>query len=129
MIPVFMAIGLIVLNGCECHNYEVAVYIKQLKCEDKHLRREAADVLGQFEDARAVEPLLDVLQDQEEDRTVRESVAIALGQLGDKRAVEPLIAVLKDTGDSVRSSAAFALGQLGEAQAMEPLIASGQYHH
>ena len=79
-----MAIGLIVLNGCggRENRDEIVVYIKQLKSEDKLLRIEAAEILGEFGDERAVFPLIDVLENREEDYTVRESAAIALGQLG-----------------------------------------------
>ena len=54
----------------------------------------AAFVLGKLGDARAVEPLIVALKD--EDMNIRFTATLALGQLADTRAVEPLIAALKD---------------------------------
>jgi HEAT repeat protein len=85
------------------------------------VRQAAASALGQIRDARAVEPLIAALKDQ--DRAVRRAAAGALVQIG-ARAVEPLIAALRDDYWAVRRAAAEALGQIGDAPAVEPLIAA-----
>lgn len=77
--------------------------------------------LGEFGDARAVEPLISALKEGVTDDA--RSAADALGKLGDARAVEPLIAALKELDNIVRQRAATALGKLGDARAVEPLIA------
>ena len=87
---------------------------------DEGVRRHAAGALGKIGDARAVEPLIGVLSD--DDENVRWRAAEALGKIGDKRAVEPLIGVLGDEDEYVRSSAAEALGVIGDVRAVEPLI-------
>ena len=71
----------------------------------------AAGALGELRDARAVEPLIAVLKD--DDSLVRSYAQQALLQIG-APAVEPLIAALQDTDPEVQSLAAEALGQLKE---------------
>ncbi len=123
--------------------------------KDWKVRWAAVGALGKIGDARAVEPLIVVLND--EDRNVRWGVAEALGQIGDPRAVDSLMATLNDSSVSraaaralvkigapavepliavftggtweVHWFAAEALGQIGDARAVEPLIAglTGQY--
>jgi HEAT repeat protein len=84
-----------------------------------------AEALGKIGDARAVEPLIDVLKGCPWYESVMAgSVARALGQIGDARAVEPLIAALEDGKEHLRKAAAWALCQIGDARAVEPLIAA-----
>ena len=78
-------------------------------------------ILGREREARAVEPLIARLEDQ--DNKLRRGAARVLGQIGDTRAVEPLIARLEDEGREVRAAVAKALVQIGDARAVEPLIA------
>jgi len=81
---------------------------------------DAAMALGMAGDARAVEPLISVLESTNEE--MRKSAAYALGEIGDDRAVEPLIDALQD--QETGSSAARALGDIGNVRAVEPLIAA-----
>lgn len=83
--------------------------IKALKQEDIDLRWGLAKVLGNIGDSRAVEPLIEVLKDENEDEQVLREAAIALGKLGDARAVDPLTEVLKDEDADVREAAEEAL--------------------
>jgi HEAT repeat protein len=76
-------------------------------------RRNAAWALGALEDQRAVEPLLDLLEDRE--AGVREQVCWALGALGDERALHRLLPSLKDPDARVRRQAAWAIGVLHTA--------------
>ena len=55
----------------------------------------AIEALGEIGDSRAVEPLLEYMENS--GKSCSPSVAEALGNLGDKRAVEPLIARLDQT--------------------------------
>ena len=100
----------------------ISLLASALKAEDGEVRREAAVVLGQIGDERAVEPLIVALTG--EDPWLRKEAAVALGKIGDERAVEPLIVAL--TGDDqswVREAAAEALGNIGDERAVEPLKA------
>ena len=61
-------------------------------------------------DARAVEPLIQALKDEEGD--VRLIAAGALGHIGDAKAVEPLTKALKDKKKKVREAAKEALEKI-----------------
>jgi HEAT repeat protein len=80
----------------------------------------AAQALGEIGDARAVEPLIAALKEE----NAKVAAADALGQIGDPRAVEPLIAALKDLSGSTRGNIAQALGLIDDPRAVEPLIAA-----
>ena len=54
----------------------------------KHLAQSSAKVLGLIGDARAVEPLMECLND--DDLALRMAAVEALGRIGDSRAIEPL---------------------------------------
>jgi HEAT repeat protein len=93
--------------------------LHQLKSKNPYKRRAAAIKLGEYKQARAVEPLIDALKDA--DDGVRRAAAESLGKLGDARAVEPLINLLKN--DNFTShSVALALGRIGDKRAIEPLL-------
>lgn len=83
------------------------------------VRASAAVSLGRIGDPRAVDPLIEALQD--EDPEVRKNAAVALGEISDPRAVNPLIEVLDDENPEVWRNVTEALGKLGE-QAVDPLI-------
>lgn len=100
---------------------EVSVIISALRNdENSDTRADAAEVLGEIGNKRAVEPLIDALRDA--DCTVQWGAAEALGKIGDKKAVEPLITTLKTEDEYLRERAAEALGEIGDARAVEPLI-------
>jgi HEAT repeat protein len=121
-----------------------------LKSKDPAVQYDAAEALGELGDARAVEPLITALKNDElsgvrwkaaealskigtpsvdaligalrhHDDDVRWKAAIALGEIGDSRAVEPLIGLLCDEDRFVKGRAAHALGLIGE-EAVDPLI-------
>ena len=66
----------------------VETLIQQLHSEDWLARCDAARLLGQSRDPRAVDALLTDLNDS--DWRVRRNAAQALGALRDKRAVDPI---------------------------------------
>lgn len=89
-------------------------------------RKRVAGVLGELGDARAVEPLVQLLQDAvSQDQTELSGAAVAaLSSIG-APAVDPLIGVLVDPGQRryARGYAAQALGAIGDPRAVEPLRA------
>lgn len=116
----FKYLGEIIASKYEAGS-EVPVIISALINDEKSdTRADAAEVLGDIGDKRAVEPLIDALRDA--DYTVQWSAAEALGKIGDKRAVEPLITTLKTGDEYLRKRAAEALGDIGDKRAVEPLI-------
>jgi HEAT repeat protein len=66
----------------------VDALIVALNDDDAEVRSQAAGMLGELGDSRAVMPLIATLQD--EGSGVSAAATWALGELGDKRAVEPL---------------------------------------
>jgi len=86
------------------------------KDESVPVRLAAAKALVEIGDARAVEPLIGMLESG--DVWLRGGAAEALGKTGDARAVEPLIAALdRDSPDAAK-----ALGMIGDARAVDPLV-------
>jgi HEAT repeat protein len=86
--------------------------IKALGDVEPEIRLAAVRALGALGDARAVEPLVAILEGGG-DSLLRQAAAEALGALGDARAVEPLTAALRDAVRAVRRAAAAALGRCG----------------
>lgn len=86
------------------------------------VRYNAARILGEMGDSRAVEPLIDVLR-YDKNGSVRLYAARALGELGDCQATIFLIDSLRnDRNVDVRVRAARALGRLGGEIVVEPLV-------
>lgn len=85
------------------------------------VRDSAALALGAYKDPRAVDPLINALQDT--DYLVRAFAASALGDIGDAKAVEPLRVLMSDTNETARQYAASALKKLGAGA--EALAQSG----
>lgn len=98
----------------------VETLIEQLHGEDWIARCDAARLLGQSRDPRAVDALLPDLNDS--DWRVRRNAAQALGTLRHKHAVEPLIQALKDRTMTVRQRAIVALGRIKDTQALPALL-------
>jgi HEAT repeat protein len=95
--------------------------------QEPEVRRAAINALAALDAARAVEPLIRILERQEHrwDRYVRPEAARVLGRIGDERAVEPLIAAFSSAGDlSLHRATAGALEKVGDQRALAPLIAA-----
>jgi HEAT repeat protein len=97
-----------------------------IKVMMKKIRKYTMRALAQIKDIRAVEPLINALNDKDPD--VRSEAIEALGEIGDPRAFEPLMALLKKNlpVKSDRQPEWFyiinALGALGDKRAAEPLF-------
>jgi HEAT repeat protein len=72
-----------------------------------YYRLNAAALLGEIGDLRAVEPLIHVLQKEPAIPVIE-----ALGVLGDERATDPLIECLQVNNEKVRKAAFIALGKI-----------------
>jgi len=97
----------------------VSEEIAALKDEDWAVREEAASLLGEFADPRAVGPLIEVLHD--EDRAVREAAATALRKIG-QPSLPALAKALKDPNGNVQEAAVAILKDLPDPTIVEPLI-------
>jgi len=106
-------------KGAGCYSVEdkkvvfLNKLLKQLKSKDIETKREAARKLGELKDRRAVEPLLEALNDGQD---ACRDIVWALGKIGDKRAVTPLIGLLSCDDWRLRGKAAEALGEIGGGQ-------------
>lgn len=100
----------------------VGPLIEALKDENPHLRSHAAAALGLIGDKRAIEPLNEVLDNEDEDSEVCLRVTVALGKLGDEETIEYCISGLEDGDSDERSGSAVALGLIGDNRAVKPLI-------
>jgi HEAT repeat protein len=98
----------------------VETLISDLHGTDWQKRCDAARLLGQSRDPRAVDALLPDLQDR--DWRVRRNAAQALGSLKTPRAVGPLLEALKDRTATVRERAAVALGRIKDPETIPALI-------
>lgn len=94
--------------------------IADLHGSDWTKRCDAARMLGQSRDPRAVDALLPDLQD--EDWKVRRNAVQALGASKSPRALEPLMESLKDRVATVRERAAVGLGRIKDPRALPALI-------
>jgi HEAT repeat protein len=92
--------------------------------EDKDMRVAVAETLGLVGDGRAVEILINIINDKDTDILVLNSAIDAMGSLGDPRALELLISMLKDENIRIKKSAALSLGKIGDIRAIDPLIAA-----
>jgi len=86
--------------------------VRALQSHDEEVREEAARALGDLGDRRAVNPLIELLGD--DNRYVRREAAKSLGKIGDEHAIPALINALKDEDRYGREGAAEGLGGMGE---------------
>jgi len=94
--------------------------VADLHGSDWQKRCDAARLLGQSRDPRAVDALLPDLADA--DWKVRRNAAQALGASKDPRAVPPLLAALKDRVATVRERAAVGLGRIKDPETLPALL-------
>jgi HEAT repeat protein len=94
--------------------------LQQLHGDDWVQRCDAARLLGQSRDPRAVEALLPDLNDP--DWRVRRNAAQALGTLRDPHALDALLLALQDKTMTVRQRAIVALGRIKDPRALPALL-------
>ncbi len=97
----------------------VDTYVAMLRSSDDDTREQAAQMLGSYHDARAVDALIFALNDPEDE--VVEKAAKSLGAIGDPRAVDPLTNLLTNFQSNIKGSAAEALGNIGDPRALPAL--------
>jgi HEAT repeat protein len=102
----------------------VSALLRVLEQGDAKSRNEAAQILGQIADPRAINPLIAQLNKQE--AGVSYSAAGALGHFQDRNAAHALAAALAFHDDYLRSSASSALYHMGQV-AVDDLIANAAH--
>ncbi len=99
----------------------VAEQIAALKDEDWTIREQAARLLGELNDPRAVSPLVSLLRD--EDRSVREAAVDALRAIGGP-AVDALGACLTESDLAVQEAASAILATIADERVVAPLLSA-----
>ena len=84
------------------------------------IREGAAGALGRIRDKRAVEALIEALQDEKKE--IRCNAAWSLAELKDKRSIRPLIDATKDDFWRVRLNATAGLGKMRGRAALEAVL-------
>ena len=109
----------------------IDLLIGALQDSDAEVKSNAAQALGNIRTARAVEPLLSLLNQPAPTSPVtpwkppiQMTVTDALGKIGDPRAVDALIPLLGSPSEGIRQHAAAALGDIKDARALGSLIAA-----
>lgn len=98
--------------------------IAALRDSNADVARDAATTLGRLGDASAVEPLIDVLRNENDyfHSVVRAAAASSLAQLRDARAFEPLCNATRDEMAEASAEAVRALAAMGDKRAARVLI-------
>lgn len=84
--------------------------LKKIESGDEKSRIKAAKKISKARDVRAVESLIDMLNNESSE--VRATAAAVLGYIGDRRAIQPLIDISEDYDVGVQNSANMALGMI-----------------
>jgi len=103
--------------------------IEALKDENEDVRRLAAWSLGKIGDARAVEPLLQLIKD-DKNEFVRKGTIKALGEIRDSRAVESLLKILFSSNGELGGEALLKIAPnsaISKEIMQETIYASGRY--
>ncbi len=100
--------------------------VKALHYQDSpQVRQQAARVLGEMGDRKALNPLLSVLQNSKEQQSVRWNAATAIGQLKDAGGLKPLLVIAQNKQDVILQSKAIkAIGQITDPQAARGHVAA-----
>jgi len=130
IVTVTIILGLVMFTTSASKGPDVEPIIASLESTDDNVRSNAIVELGQIDDARVVEPLIEILENKDEDASLRAAAAFWLaGETKDVRAIGPLLKALKDKDERVRENAAFSLGAITSAvgienndRALQPLI-------
>lgn len=101
------------INGfCALGEECVTILLDTLHSLSPVLRKNAARTLGELTSFRAVDSLIDIINDDE--WQVRKSVVRALGEIGDRKAIEPLVNTLSDNVEMVQKQAMESLLHYGK---------------
>jgi hypothetical protein len=107
-----------ILSG---ENASLNALVSELQMGNAEQRGSAVLALGELQDERALESVIEALEG-DEDTAVRYRATWALQDLGGQRALTALAeAVYKDSDDFVRQSAVDVLARLGGQEVVEPL--------
>jgi len=96
-------IVLAIQGFCALGEESVNILLDALHSMSPILRKNAARALGELTSFRAVDSLIELIDDEKWE--VRESVVKALGEIGDRKAIDPLVNALADNVEKVQKQA------------------------
>lgn len=108
--------------GKEERENVVEILLEALNDKDSPAVSTAIAVLKELAPDRAVDPLLDLLQDKDADARVRVLAASGLGEIGGVKVVEPLVSAFHDSDPGVRQAAANGLARIGGERGVGALL-------
>lgn len=85
------------------------------------IRKEAVTRLGGFKDRKTVEPLIEILENQEESVSIRAAAAASLNALRDERSAPTFREALNNDNSAIRWQAVAALGGIKDVKAVPKL--------
>ena len=95
--------------------------LSKVKSGKEKARSRAVRRLGKARDARAVRPLINMLEG-ENAYYVRAAAALALGGICDAQAIQPLLVTLNDEDEEVKDATALALGMIKDKHSGHQLV-------
>ena len=101
--------------------YAVEPLIRAMGRGDSAIRKNVSEVLGEINDPRAINPLIELLED--ENHEVQMASRWSLIKMGGQ-AVEPLIRAVRRGGSTIRRNASEALGEIKDSRAVGSCIAA-----
>ena len=102
----------------------IPALVSVLSDEDVNVRLAAVEALGNLQDPRAVDALVQALRN-DTDARVREAAAESLGEIDSPRAIPGLTAALgAERVAAVRAKIAWALGEIDDPRALDALTAA-----
>lgn len=117
------------IEGLEKIGEESVDHLISLLSRKRQERWRVVDALGRISDARAVEPLVSLLNNLSSKRKtksnnfVTEKIIMALGEIGDERVVEPVISVAKNHNQSfIKETTIEVIKKIGGPRAFEYIV-------
>lgn len=96
-------------------------YIQKANEPEQEIRRACLSIIANLKPVSAIEPLVQVLRDQEEIPGIRFQAGLGLSRIGTP-AIDALIAAFNDADSTAQDIAASALGNIGGTQTRDFLI-------
>lgn len=113
--------AIVYMLGVIHHASALDTILAELNNSSYVIRKEAVTRLGGFKDRKTVEPLIEILENQEESVSIRAAAAASLNALRDERSGPVLRDALNDENSALRLQAVVALGGIKDAKAVPKL--------
>ena len=113
--------AIVYMLGVIHHASALDTMLAELKNPSYVIRKEVVTRLGGFKDRKTVEPLIEILENQEEAVSIRAAGAVSLNALRDERSAPTFREALNNDNSAIRWQAVAALGGIKDAKAVPKL--------